>query len=331
MRGLLGSKGILRNLFFGLVVCLTLLLSIEGLARVIPERTLPPGFGKVPALSPVDRGSILLRRNGYRGKRPCKDCPDGNTRIVAIGGSSTFGIPMPSGDKAYSGILQRLLDQRRPGEPYEVLNAGIPGFGIWQIIEALERVVLADKPKIVILCAWFNDSSHGPGWYGYKGLSDFEAYQKVLRLRAIEQNVFYKILKQSRAYAILRGLMLSLISNPAATTPEKIKKFKRSSPQEFRLGIERFIELSRTHQFQPIFLFEPLNRTLARKEAVQQNRYYRVLEELGAAHAIPIVDSLTPLAAREGEWLFYDFIHPNEHGHEIIAEAVYQTLFPKQR
>jgi lysophospholipase L1-like esterase len=244
-----------------------------------------------------------------------------------MGGSSTFGIPMHYGSKTYSAILQRLLDEGRPAEKYEVLNGGIPGFGIWQINEALESVVVHDKPDVVVLCAWYNDSSYVPGWYGYPGLSDYEAYTEVRRLRAIENNRSYRILTHSRAYAVFRGSLSALLARwkPAAPTPGK--KRKRTSPQEFKLGVEKFLELTRKHNIQPVFLFEVLNRTANRKEAVAKNRYYRVLEELGADHQVPIVDSLSPIAERKDEWFFYDFIHPNEHGHEAIADSVYQSFF----
>lgn len=317
---------IMSNLLFGLMVCLSLLLLLEGIALIIPKSLFiaRPDQGLVRA--DLDRGIRILKANGYRGKRPCISCPESNTRIVTIGGSSTFGIPMISGEKTYSAYLERLLNERVPGKHYEVLNGGVPGFGIWQIVEALEHKVLADNPNIVILSAWFNDSSYGPGWYGFKELSDYEGYKKVNRLRAIERNFLYKVLNKSRAYAMLRQALLSLMANQASETNAKNKRFRRSTPQEFKLGVERVIELSKSHHFKLVFLFEPLNRTLDREKSVKKNRYYQALEELSRAHKITLVDSLTPLAMREGEWLFYDFIHPNEHGHAVIAEALYQHI-----
>jgi len=280
-------------------------------------------------IAPPDRGSNLLRIGGYRGKRPCKDCRPGTIRIVTMGGSSTYGIPLHYGSRTFSAVLQTLLDSDRQ-ESFEVLNGGIAGFGIWQVVEALENVVLKDRPDIVILNVWFNDSSYIPGWYGYKDLSDKQGYERVSRLRAIEGNAIYRLLCRSRLYAWLRYTLLSFNTAPDEVAPKrdgkKSKRKRRSDPKEFEQGIKRVLELAASYNFLPVLMLEPLNRTRPRAEAAKNNRYYQTLEILGAAYDIPILDTLTPFAEREGEWLFYDFIHPNEHGHSVIAVEIYRSF-----
>jgi lysophospholipase L1-like esterase len=246
-----------------------------------------------------------------------------------MGGSSTFGVPMRFSGKTYSAILQKLLDTRPASEQYEVLNAGIAGFGIWQIVEALERTVLADKPDIVMICPWFNDSSWIPGWYGFPDISDKEAYEAVKKLRAIESSSWYQFLRSSQAYALLRFAVQRLTRKETAqkeSSPRQERK-RRSSPAEFRAGVEYFLALAEKHNFLPIFVTEALNRTRPWDDLKDQHPYYKVLTELGQHHGVPIVDTLTPLAQHSDEWLFYDFIHPNEHGHGIIAQAIFESFF----
>lgn len=320
------------NLLFGLLVTVLVLLFIEGSARLIPASITGDLSRPVPALAPADRAAELYSRRGFRGRRPCQDCPQNNIRIVTIGGSSTYGVPMYYGTKTYSAFLQRLLDKKRPHEKYEVLNAGIAGFGIWQIVEALENHIVSLKPHIVMICAWFNDSSKIPGWYGYHDLSDQEAYLKVRRLRRLESFSLYQLIQQSQAYTLAYNLASEKESAISAQRNHsqkrgKLATKKRSTPKEFEAGLNRVLDLSERHNFLPIFVFEALNRTESREKSVSKNKYYQAIERLAAERDIPIVDSLTPLANRMNEWLFYDFIHPNEHGHEIIAETIAEALF----
>lgn len=321
--------GVLGNLLFGIAVCGVALGALEVGARLLPQSVLPGDVASPQRLAPPDRGSDLIRANGYRGARPCKSCPADNLRIVTMGGSSTYGVPMQYSTKTYSAILQRLVKERLGSNHIEVLNGGIAGFGIWQILETYENVVRFDKPDVLVICAWFNDSSAGLGWYGMEGRSDEDAYEEVTRLRAIERNPLYRIIARSRLYHLVRALVLKARAAPVQSEGKKKRppSKRRSSPDEFRRGLERVVEAAERDRVQVVLLFEALNRTRSRAETVPDNKYYQIIEAVAAEHDIPVVDTLTPLAERPDEWLFYDFIHPNEHGHAVIAEALYASLF----
>jgi len=323
---------LLTGVLIALCVPGVILLSVEGCARLIPARTLPNGVLRPQSLAPEDRALIQYRAKGYRGRRPCRECPSNLTRIVTMGGSSTYGVPMAQAHLTYTAELQRLLDRNRPTERFEVLNGGIAGVGVWQIVEALESYVVADRPAIVMVCAWFNDASTIPGWYGYHALSDRQAYARVQRLRFIESLWIYPWLHKSRAFQLLRALVTKAwISGSPTESPSgvrrKAKRKRRSSPEEFRAGLERIVELSRLHQFQLVFITEATNRPYSFVEAKKRNAYLRVVEDVGQRHGVTVVDTFTPLATRSGEWLFYDFIHPNPHGHRVIADAVYRAVW----
>ncbi len=172
---LLAGSGILS-----LLAIVLFFVSTERLLQNIPDRVLRSEIQKTPPLTSfVDRGNNIFVKNGFRGKHPCSSCPKNTIRIFNMGGSSTYGIPMYYTTTAYPVLLQRILERRRPDENYDVLNAGIPGYGIVQILDSLRKQVLPHKPDIVTVCAWFNDSAATPGWYGVPGKSDMEAFQMV--------------------------------------------------------------------------------------------------------------------------------------------------------
>ena len=323
---------ITANAALGLTICALMLGAIEGIVRLIPHSLISTELRQVPDLAPPDRGSILLRRNGYRGRRPCSECPADTLRIAAMGGSSVFGVPMAYSAKTWPAQLKRLFDAGMPERHVEVLNGGIAGFGIWQILESLEAVVLHDRPDMLIISSWFNDSSWGPGWYGYHGLSDEEAYHRVRRLRTIESHPLYQLLRRSHAYGLLRSSVEQLVS-PATPTGrrERPPRRRRSTPEEFARGLERVIELATGHGIRPVLIFEPLNRTEARSAEVTRNRYYQAIEDAANRHGLLLIDTLSPLAARSEEWLFYDFIHPNERGHRVVAGKIFTALTSERR
>jgi hypothetical protein len=227
-------KSLLKNICFGLVISAVLIAAIELCLGVFGGEGINVEARK---LAPLDRGSLMLAKNGYRGKRPCSDCSTKPLRIITMGGSSVFGVPMYYSAKTYSAVLQRIFDQRAPVWNAEVLNGGVAGFGIWQVVEALENKVLKDKPDIVMISSWFNDSSFGPGWYGFEQLSDLEAYQEVKRLRAIETNQIFQLISGSNTYGAMRQILSGLA--PTARGKSSQKKRKRSTAEEFAFGLER--------------------------------------------------------------------------------------------
>ena len=67
---------------------------------------------------------------GFRGREIARRPSAGTLRIVALGGSTTFGVGATDDSRTYPAILEKYLN-RESTEPkksrYEVINAGIPG------------------------------------------------------------------------------------------------------------------------------------------------------------------------------------------------------------
>lgn len=313
---------------FGIVLIVVLLFVTEGALRFLPQGVLPEAAREAPPLVEPDQANIVFQKNGFRGKRPCDTCPDSTVRILTMGGSSTMGIPMLFAGRTYAAQLQRLLDERRPGEHYEVLNGGVGGFGITQVYSSLKEELLKYKPDIVTISCWFNDTAPSPGWYSIPGKSDWEGYLETRRLAKIAQNPLVRFLRSTRVYAALRHFLLETRSQfLARSTRAKQKGRPRMTPEEFQAALEEILLLAKEHKFLPVLLTEAKNRTDVWEYEHKKNPYLRVLSDFSKKHHLPFVDSLSSLSRYRDQWLFYDFIHPNPAGHEVIAEAVYDELF----
>lgn len=90
---------------------------------------------------------------GYRGTE-LRD--DGSVRILAVGDSCTWGWRVGE-DETYPAVLQQRLDQRYGVGRFQVLNAGVPGYTSYQVLNALREKGLPLRPAIVLIAAGFND------------------------------------------------------------------------------------------------------------------------------------------------------------------------------
>lgn len=86
-----------------------------------------------------------LRSNG----RPAKSIYAGEERILASGDSFTFGDEV-SDSETWPAYLEDSLD-------ISVLNAGVPGYGLDQIVLRAEKLAVTVKPSLVLLNFIIND------------------------------------------------------------------------------------------------------------------------------------------------------------------------------
>jgi lysophospholipase L1-like esterase len=70
--------------------------------------------------------------------------------IVAIGSSSTAGAGASSPDHSYPSRLAVELQQLFPGHPITVLNRGVNGEEVADMLARLDQTVLAEKPDLVL-------------------------------------------------------------------------------------------------------------------------------------------------------------------------------------
>jgi len=80
-------------------------------------------------------------------------------RIVAFGSSSTEGVGATSPSAAYPARLEAELNQALPGESksVSVLNRGVGGEDVDDMLARLDKDVLAAKPDLVIWQTGSND------------------------------------------------------------------------------------------------------------------------------------------------------------------------------
>ncbi len=102
-------------------------------------------------------GEDRINSLGFRGEEIAIPKPDGVYRIVAVGGSSTFGTSVKRWEEAYPAQLEQVLHEEYGYTNVEVINGGVGGHNSWETLISLEFRVLDLEPDLVIVYQNAND------------------------------------------------------------------------------------------------------------------------------------------------------------------------------
>lgn len=131
--------------------------AVSGEARYVTDE---PTQLKVFRQNHVFHGdAIEIRTNEHGLRSPPVSAlkPDGSIRIAVIGASTVMGAYAPRNEDTFSYRLGRLLELSHPTTHIEVINAGVPGYGLSDETQMLEKMILPLHPDIVIVYSGFND------------------------------------------------------------------------------------------------------------------------------------------------------------------------------
>ncbi len=103
-------------------------------------------------------GWVSIGRQGFRGAREVSETPpDSVFRIIAVGGSTTFDGNTSGDSGAWPARLEQILDSISTTRRVEVLNAGVPGFQVFDDLIRLELELHRYRPDLIVLYQGHND------------------------------------------------------------------------------------------------------------------------------------------------------------------------------
>jgi lysophospholipase L1-like esterase len=100
-------------------------------------------------------GYPTQNRRGLRGPDVVVPKPAGVFRIIAVGGSTTYGDHIDRWEDAYPAQLEGFLRDRH--RAVEVINAGVPGYASWELLISLAFKLLDLQPDLLIVYEGIND------------------------------------------------------------------------------------------------------------------------------------------------------------------------------
>ena len=278
-------------------------------------------FWSLRLLAEAPDGQRWINSDGLRG-------PDvgrkqaGEVRILSLGESTTFAAKMTY-DQTYSAVLERSLNDGSREARVRVLNAGVPGYTLFQGVQLLRHRALRLEPDLVLLYFGYNDflpvaflaERAGDAAGGARGLDDWELFDLRQRL---PRRLLSSLIEHSN---LVRGLLQLIVREPAdlGTNP-----YRPRVPAEHRL---RLLELARRfcddHGIELVVVI-PIYRSFSEHVAL--------LKSFAQTAGVAVVDlpaRLPPRFTRNRESYFSDAAHPTPEAHRLIAAAIHEVVSPR--
>jgi lysophospholipase L1-like esterase len=284
--------------------------------RLVPRQTLPEDAWPL-------RG-VISNSQGLREDHeiPLEKKP-GELRVLFLGDSCTFGY----GLLHHEGFVHRVeakLQSAFPKASLECINAGVPGYTLFQGVHFLESRGFRYQPDLIVLNFGWNDASQ---WED--GAGDLEHYGPWLVCHYAPQ------LRESRLYQLAWTAIDRWKNNGVSSRC-------RVLPAEFRSLLAQVEEDARRHGAALLLLVWPAELNVARNlpPNVQVRTDYQ-LELLnygehnlrfgpekaeGLVNLIPIVEEMAK--SQPTPDIFLDRTHATSMANERFADAIAKKLIP---
>lgn len=364
-----------RNLLLLATTLVVTILALEGVLMISHRAGLFPDFFRMLVASnpsfDLDEGDGLyyshpyisyearpgyetsdgyhITEQGFRGESFSARKPEGTYRIVALGGSTTYGI-YGAWDEAYPYQLQQQLRESLGTDQIEVLNAGLVSATSAESLVRFYMRVLPVEPDMILLYEGYNDLN--PRMFD-DFRDDYYHFRKTPRMEKglLSGSYLFRLVEQSILGRFLPDRTLrnsNLVShtwrleNLPESDEEKIRNFDATSADVYRRNLEYIIESALARGIIPVvgtFAFdgdfphwnELMPDVLWEKGILQENEVIRELAATYRLRLCPFYEyGLTDPA------IFDDSIHMNAYGNgkkaecfrEVIEDLVRDALIP---
>jgi lysophospholipase L1-like esterase len=264
---------------------------------------------------------VSINSLGMRGPDMTKEKPPGTKRVLVVGDSFAFGYLLPN-DASMPTLLEGLLDQKGLGD-VQVINGGVPGFGIVDAAGLVEHRGLELQPDILVVAA-------SPGDIADAGVrTDHDKTGGGSRVR-IDRAALFTLVRTSAIMEFMQYLgfvgihmmdpKLSLQSGLHAKVPPA------SIQEAWNRYAGPFGELAksaREHDLPLVLLSYPGELELFSDNTTVRDRW----KELAAENGVTFVDVLPAMKERRLDDLYLPADgHPSKLGNQIVAEKLADTI-----
>ncbi len=241
-------------------------------------------------------------------------------RILFVGDSVTFGWRV-SHDETISKRAEVRLAARYPQLKITCMNAGVPGYSLFQGWKYLETAGMRFEPDLVVASFGVNGSM------SWSDLSDFQHYEMLQAIRV----------PSALRFSRLAGLAYTA-TNRKIIAPDYANRPRLTLP-EFHDLLVRMEVLVTARNADLLVMNHAIASEFSRSEAAATYDDYRSEIArfgdsllLGPAREPAWIDAASVLetlaAERPGESLFFDHVHPTRISYEALAVAVAERLGP---
>ena len=284
-------------------------------------------------LSPDGRSRINAA--GMRNDETSLEKPEGVYRIVIVGDSVAYGLTVDR-QYAFPQQLEALLNgQALPGRRYEVLNLGVSGYNIEQIIERLRVLGIPHAPDLVIYAYSLND----PQDFSLE-LQGLSAMQREAREELRPGRSLLRWLSHSKAFLLVwRSFQQPWTRpvRPARQSPDYVavvsgrhaeyfgQLHRGESWQRVEEGLGELAALTQSQSVPIRSLVAVLPIHLAGSARYPLSGLHVKIVEAArdqGLEALDLAPAVMGAAASTAAADFNDPFHPSPHGHRRVAQGL---------
>lgn len=279
------------------------------------------------------RGLTYHNSLGYRNREFSVRKPAGVSRIVALGGSTTYTEKVEDNDKTFTAQLEKVLKDDY-GYTVEVINAGVPGYNSWESLINLQFRVLDLDPDLVIVYHGTNDvHARNVEPSAYRGDNSGKRRQwRPPDISLWEWSTFLRILSFRVGFTYQVGLE-SLVDAPTAfpVNQNSIEILKKNPTIYYERNLQNMVAVAYENGVEIMFAtwaHSPSFQDYAALPAFQQGfrEHNVVTTQVAKDHQAPLFDFATVMP--QGSQYWADGRHVNEEGAlkkaELFAEFIHE-------
>jgi len=235
----------------------------------------------------------------------------GEKRVLFLGDSCTFGFGLDF-DEGFVEKSEDLLAAEFPNADIECINAGVPGYSIFQGWRYLETEGLAFEPDVIVACFGWNDMS---SWDSQSDLAHYEASQAALPPEFL------------RSSQLAKQVWRVLAKRPADVN--EAEKRPRVPPREFRELLGKLHAASAANGAELVlivwgFLYQVEDRP------DERTQWQRELYAFAQERDVPLLDLVPEFQKLARAWgapgVFFDYGHATAEANTVIAQLVAARL-----
>lgn len=289
----------------------------EGL--YLPSATrqyrLRPGFRGVFRY-PEFQTPVRINGQGLRADRDYGPPEAGTRRILAVGDSFTMGYSV-----AVERTWVRVLESRL-GPPWEVLNAGVPGYSTWQELAWLDEEGWAFRPEIVLLGFFLgNDVADNARPELPVEIRDGRLIAADSQAGTLPLALRLGIARHSHLYHLAWPVQRTLLGKPARQTAER---YPEAGWEATAVLVDRLARRCAARQARLLVLLIPEKDQVESRDTPGVTAPSQRMRELCRQAGAGFLDLLDTLS---GPGLYYPQDgHWTSNGNKTAAHAIYRHL-----
>jgi hypothetical protein len=270
---------------------------------------------------------------GFRGTRdytPQKS--EGMIRIAVLGDSFVFGFGVQDGE-AFPALLES-QDKTR-----EVLNLGVPGYGIDQIYLSYQEIARKYHPDVVLIGIFpegfwrctrsFTDSGHVKPYFSLSSSEKLVLHNvPVPSPFSLNTNQFPSILEQSPAQKVLeQSVLYRLAKKPILKLAKNMRLIDPNNAEEWMIGraiLSQLIDAVRADKAVPVLVLMPSQdwAQSTRKTSLERSILrFSDREKVGLINLKPVFNDAVAKDSLEVYYIKDDW-HWTAQGHALAARTI---------